>query len=128
MAQNLTADLQNRVETIATHFDELATPASEESFSGMAVTKQSIEQQLDLLVVHQIPVDEAVRTVVRSAVQNAGLEQSDFPAEVAQLAGCSTRGRFERAMLGDVDEPDEWIDVLPKSSTSGTPTATRSTR
>ena len=111
MAHNLTSDLQNRVETIATHFDDLVTPASEES-SGMAVTKQSIEQQLDLLVAHQVPVDEAVRTVVRSAVENAGLEQSDLPAELAQLAGYLTRGRFERAMLGDVDEPDQWVDIV----------------
>jgi ssDNA-binding replication factor A large subunit len=57
-------------------------------------------------------MDEAVRTVVRGVVHEAGLERADLPPELARLAGYSTRPSFERAMLGNVDEADQWIDVV----------------
>jgi len=113
MSQTNMAELQDRAETIATHLDAIATPASDDASAiEGGITRQEIEQRLDELVAHRIPADEAVRTVVRGLVSEAGLEQSDLPVELARLAGYSTGSRFERALLGDVEEADQWIDVV----------------
>jgi len=113
MSQTTTTELQDRAETITTHLDEIATPASDDA-SAVKVghTRQEIEQRLDELVAHRVPADEAVRTVVRGLVSEAGLEQSDLPPELARLAGYSAGSRFERVLLDDVEEADQWIDVV----------------
>ena len=91
MSQTNMAELQDRAETIATHLDAIATPASDDASAiEGGITRQEIEQRLDELVAHRIPADEAVRTVVRGLVSEAGLEQSDLPVELARLAGYST--------------------------------------
>nr|WP_185977388.1 hypothetical protein [Haloglomus irregulare] len=113
MSQTTTPELQDRAETITTHLDEIATPASDDA-SAVKVghTRQEIEQRLDELVAHRVPADEAVRTVVRGLVSEAGLEQSDLPPELARLAGYSKGSRFERVLLDDVEEADQWIDIV----------------
>jgi len=111
MSQTITTELRDCAETITTHLDAIETPEGKDPAVEAGVTQQEIEQHLDELVAHRVPVAEAVRTVVRELVREAGLERSDLPAEFARLAGYSTGSRFERAMLGDVDEPDQWIDV-----------------
>jgi len=113
MSQTTTTELQDRAETITTHLDEIATPASDDASAvEVELTRQEIEQRLDELVAHRVPADEAVRTVVRGVVHEAGLERSELPTELARLAGYSTGSSFERAMLGDIDEADQWIDVI----------------
>lgn len=114
MSQTTTTEteLQDRAETITTHLDAMTGPASDAAAVEAEITRQEIGQRLDDLVAHQVPVDEAVRTVVRGIMRDAGFEQSDLPAELARLAGYSTRPSFERAMLEDVEEADQWIDVV----------------
>nr|WP_262342755.1 hypothetical protein [Haloplanus rubicundus] len=112
MSQTTTTELQDRAETIITHFDAITTSLSDGLALEGEITRQAIEQRLDELVAHQVPVDEAVRAVVRGVMRDAGLERSDLPAELATLAGYSTGSQFERAMLGDVAEPDQWIDLV----------------
>jgi hypothetical protein len=108
MSQTTMTELQDRAETITTHLDEVATPASDDASAvEVGLTRQEIEQRLDELVAHRVPADEAVRTVIQGLVSEAGLEQSDLPPELARLAGYSTRPSFERAMLGDIDEADQ---------------------
>jgi len=112
MSQTPTTELQDRAETITSHLDAIETAADDGPAVEAGVTRQAIEQRLDELVAHRIPMDEAVRTVVRGVVNEAGLERSDLPTELARLAGYSTRPSFERAMLDDVEEADQWIDVV----------------
>ena len=112
MSQTTTTELQDRAETITSHLDAIETAADDGQAVGAGVTRQAIEQRLDELVAHRVPMDEAVRTLVRGVVHEAGLERSDLPTELAQLAGYSTRPSFERAMLGNVNEADQWIDVV----------------
>nr|WP_240137809.1 hypothetical protein [Salinigranum salinum] len=112
MSQTTTTELQDRAETITSHLDAIETAADDGQAVGAGVTRQAIEQRLDELVAHRVPMDEAVRTVVRGVVHEAGLERADLPTELARLAGYSTRSSFERAMLGNVDEADQWIDVI----------------
>jgi RPA family protein len=114
MSQTTTTEteLQDRAETITTHLDAMTGPASDAAAVEAEITRQEIGQRLDDLVAHQVPVDEAVRTVVRGIMRDAGFEQSDLPAELARLAGYSAGSRFERAMLEDVEEADQWIDVV----------------
>ena len=113
MSQTTTIELQDRAETISTHLDEIATPANNNASAvERDLTRKEIEQRLDELVAHRVPADEAVRTVVREIVRDAGFERSDLPTELARLAGYSVESRFERAMLGDVDEADQWTDIV----------------
>jgi len=112
MSQTTTTELQDRAETITSHFDAITMSPSDESALEGETTRQAIEQNLDKLVAHQVPVDEAVRTVVRGVMRDAGLKRSDLPAELATLAGYSVGSQFERTMLGDVAEADQWIDVV----------------
>jgi len=112
MSQTTTTELQDRAETITTHFDAITTSPSDASALKGGTTRQAIEQRLDELVAHQVPMDEAVRTVVRGVMRDAGLERSDLPAELAKLAGYSAGSQFERTMLGDVAVADQWIDVV----------------
>ncbi len=69
--------------------------------------------QLERLYAYRVPVDEAVWTLVRKACADADLGQDDLSADLARLAGYGGRSRgFSRTMLGDVDEADQWIDVV----------------
>jgi hypothetical protein len=110
MSQTTTTEQQDRAETITSHLDAVETAADDGSAVGAGITRQAIEQRLDELVAHRVPMDEAVRTVVRGVVHEAGLERADLPTELTRLAGYSTGSSFERAMCGNVDEADQWID------------------
>ena len=112
MSQTPTTELQDRAETITSHLDAIETAADDGPAVEAGVTRQAVEQRLDELVAHRVPVDEAVRTVIRGVMRDAGLEQTDLPTELARLAGYSTRPSFERRLLNDVEEADQWIDVV----------------
>jgi len=112
MSQTTTTELQDRAETITSHFDAITMSSSDGLELEGEITRQAIEQRLDELIAHQVPVDEAVRTVVRGVMRDTGLEWSDLPAELATLAGYSTDSPFERTMLGDVAEADQWVDLV----------------
>ena len=115
MSQTITTELQDRAETITTHLDAITAPTDEAPAVEAGITRQEIEQRLDKLVAHHVSVDEAVRTVVRGLVREAGLERSDLPTDLARLAGYSAGSRFERTLLGDVDEADQWVDVVAEA-------------
>ena len=112
MSQTPTTELQDRAETITSHLDAIETAADDGPAVGAGVTRQAIEQRLDELVAYRVPVDEAVRTVVRSVMRDTGLDRTDLPTELARLAGYSTRPSFERVMLRSVDVAHQWIDVV----------------
>jgi ssDNA-binding replication factor A large subunit len=40
------------------------------------------------------------------------LKRADLTTKLARLAGYSTGSSFKGAMLGNVDEADQWIDVV----------------
>ena len=74
MSQTTTTELQDRAETITTHLDEIATPASDDASAvEVELTRQDIEQLLDELVAHRLPSDYAVRTVVPRVLPSAFL-------------------------------------------------------
>jgi hypothetical protein len=62
---------------------------------------------IDELVAHRVPIDEAVRTVVRGVVHEAGLEWAELPTALARLAGSSADSRVEHVMCGTVDKTDQ---------------------
>jgi RPA family protein len=112
MAINTTAELQNRAETIASHFGDIAH-STDAGAQRVEIDRADVERELEQLVAYRVPLDEAVRTVVRGAIADAGLDRTDLPGELARLAGYSNgTGSFERTMLGDVAEADQWIDVV----------------
>ena len=84
MASTTTTKLRHRAETITDHFTAMADAGTDADRPAIEVTRTDIEQRLDELVAHCVPIDEAVRTVVRDVVREAGLEQSDLPAELAR--------------------------------------------
>ena len=102
MSQTTTTELQDRAETITSHLDAIETAADDGQAVEAGVTRQTIEQRLDEIDAHRVPMDEAVQTVVRGVVREAGLERTELPIELAQLAGYSTVSSLLRAMLGSV--------------------------
>jgi len=114
MSSVVTPDLQDRVQTISDAFAAFeASRPSDENNSTFAIEQRDIEAQLEHLHSYRIPLDEAVRTVVRKACTDAGLEREDLSGDLARLAGYGGRpGGFSRTMLADVDEPDVWVDVV----------------
>jgi RPA family protein len=113
MASNITAELQDRAETISTRLEAVVESTANAERSTSHTEQADIERDLERLVAHHVPVDEAVRTVVRSAIDNAGLERADLPTELVRLAGYSERySVFERSMLGDIRDANQWIDIV----------------
>jgi RPA family protein len=113
MASNTTTELQDRAETISTRLEAVVESTTDAERPTSHIEQADIERELERLVAHHVPVDEAVRTVVRSAIDDAGLEQADLPTELARLAGYSRRSSvFERSMLGDIRDANQWIDVV----------------
>ena len=87
------ADLQS-------HADEI-----HEQFSDhLDLTVEEIEERLASLVnEYSVPVDEARRSVVNSYLDEAGLERDELGA-----------GGSEEALVGDIDEDEQWVDLQVK--------------
>nr|WP_318571275.1 hypothetical protein [Salinigranum marinum] len=110
MSSATTPDLQDRVQTITDAFVAFDESRTEPAF---ALDTEDVAAQLERLCAYRVPADEAVRTLVRKACADADLERADLSDDIAQLAGYGGRSRgFSRTMLADVDEADQWIDVV----------------
>jgi len=110
MSSATTPDLQDRVQTITDAFVAFDESRAEPAF---ALDSEDVAAQLERLCAYRVPADEAVRTLVRKACADADLERADLSDDIAQLAGYGGRARgFSRTMLTDVDEADQWIDVV----------------
>jgi len=110
MSSATTPDLQDRVQTITDAFVAFDESRAEPAF---ALDTEDVAAQLERLCAYRVPADEAVRTLVRKACDDADLERADLSDDLARLAGYGGRSRgFFRTMLADVDEADQWIDVV----------------
>jgi RPA family protein len=107
---SISPDVQNRIQTIT---DAFATFDETQATPVFDLDEHDVLVQLERLCAYRVPLDEAVRTLVRKLCGEAGLERDDLSDELARLSGYGVRPRgFSRAMLADVDEADQWIDVV----------------
>ena len=86
---------------------ELQTHAAEiaEQFSDhIDVSTDEIEQKLEQLVTeYKVPVDEAKRSVTNSYLDEADLDREALG-----------RGGAESALVGEIDQDEQWVDVTVK--------------
>ena len=91
----------------ATTMTELRTHAAEiaEQFSDhVDVTEDEVETKLQQLVEeYQVPVDEAKRSVRNSYLEEAGIDRDDISGD-----------GNERALVNDIDEDEQWVDLRVK--------------
>ena len=91
----------------ATTITELRTHAAEiaEQFSDhVDVTEDEVETKLQQLVEeYQVPVDEAKRSVRNSYLEEAGIDRDDISGD-----------GNERALVNDIDEDEQWVDLRVK--------------
>jgi len=91
----------------ATTMTELRTHAAEiaEQFSDhVDVTEDEGETKLQQLVEeYQVPVDEAKRSVRNSYLEEAGIDRDDISGD-----------GNERALVNDIDEDEQWVDLRVK--------------
>ena len=91
----------------ATIMTELRTHAAEiaEQFSDhVDVTEDEVETKLQQLVEeYQVPVDEAKRSVRNSYLEEAGIDRDDISGD-----------GNERALVNDIDEDEQWVDLRVK--------------
>jgi len=67
------------------------------------ITVEEIEQRLDTLVnEYKVPASEARRSVTSTYLDEAGMERNELS------------GGNEGVSLGDIDSPEEWVDVTAK--------------
>jgi replication factor A1 len=85
---------------LQTHAAEIA-----EQFSDhLDVSEAEVEERLSNLVnEYKVPVDEARRSVVNSYLDEAGLERDELGS-----------GDAEQALVGDIDEDEQWVDLTVK--------------
>ncbi|WP_290818417.1 replication factor A [Halovivax sp.] len=76
-----------------------------EQFSDhIDVTVDDVAERLHTLVdEYKVPIDEARRSVTNHYLEQAGLERED-------IAG----GTSDDADIGDIDEPEQWVDITAK--------------
>ncbi len=86
---------------------ELQTHAAEiaEQFSDhIDVSTDEIEEKLERLVSeYKVPVDEAKRSVTNSYLDEADLDREELG-----------RGGAEAALVGEIDQDEQWVDVTVK--------------
>nr|WP_255152930.1 hypothetical protein [Halorarius halobius] len=110
MSSATTPDLQDHVQTIT---DALVAFDESRAEPAFALDTEDVTAQLERLCAYRVPMDEAVRTLLRKACGDADLERADLSDDIARLAGYGGRSRgFSRTMLADVDGADQWIDVV----------------
>ena len=67
------------------------------------ITVEEIEQRLDTLVnEYKVPASEARRSVTSTYLDEAGMDRDELA------------GGTERASIGDIDSPEEWVDITAK--------------
>jgi ssDNA-binding replication factor A large subunit len=85
---------------------DLHTEAAEihEEFSDrLDITVEEVEQRLDTLVnEYKVPTDEARRSVTSTYLDEAGMDRDEL------------MGSNERVSVGEIDSPEEWLDVTAK--------------
>ena len=85
---------------------DLRTQAAEihEEFSDqLDITVEEVEARLDTLVnEYRVPMDEARRSVTNTYLDEAGMDRDDLV------------GGDERVSIGEIDTPEEWVDVTGK--------------
>ncbi|QLG60667.1 replication factor A [Halorarum salinum] len=87
------ADLQTQAEEIHEQFSD-----------HLDVTVEEVEEKLDALVTeYSVPVDEARRSVVNSYLDEAGMERDELAP-----------GGAEAALVGEIDEDEQWVDLRVK--------------
>jgi len=114
MSSTVAPDLQDRVQTITdafVAFDEFRVAGG--SDPTFVLDQREIEDQLERMCAYRVPADEAVRTVVRKACDDAGLDRDDLTNDLARLAGYGGRPqKTVRTMLNSIDEADQWVDIV----------------
>ena len=87
---------------VRTHAEEI-----HEQFSDhLDLAVEDVEARLDTLVdEYRVPIDEARRSVVNAYLDEAGLERD-------ALGGGS--GGNQQALLGEIDEDEQWLDLRVK--------------
>jgi hypothetical protein len=94
MSQMTTTELQDRAETITSHLDAIETAADDGPAVGAGITRQAIEQRLDELVAHRVPMDECVLTgtVPDRSVSTISVHPDQRRSRSTWAVGCG-RGR-----------------------------------
>ena len=114
MSSTVAPDLQDRIQTISdafAAFDESRVAGG--SDPTFALDQRDIEDQLERMCAYRVPMDEAVRTIVRKACTDADLDRDDLTDDLAKLAGYGGRPqKAARTMLNSIDEADKWVDVV----------------
>ncbi|WP_267643908.1 hypothetical protein [Haloarchaeobius amylolyticus] len=114
MSSTVAPDLQDRIQTISdafAAFDESRVAGG--SDPTFALDQLDIEDQLERMCAYRVPMDEAVRTIVRKACTDADLDRDDLTDDLAKLAGYGGRPqKATRTMLNSIDEADKWVDVV----------------
>jgi replication factor A1 len=85
---------------LRTHAEEIQEQFSDE----LDLTVEEVEERLDTLVnEYKVPASEARRSVINTYLDETGMERD-------QLGG----GGNERKSVGEIDSPEEWIDLTAK--------------
>ena len=80
-----------------------ATEIHEEFSDQLDITVEEVEARLDTLVnEYRVPMDEARRSVTNTYLDEAGIDRDDL------------MGGDERVSIGEIDSPEEWVDVTAK--------------
>ncbi|WP_436936554.1 replication factor A [Halovenus marina] len=86
-----------------TDIENLAETIHEKLPAEATITVAEIEERLDSLVnEYQVPVNEAQRTVQNNIIDDLDVDSDEI------------QSRLQQTNIGDIDEPDEWIDVTAK--------------
>jgi hypothetical protein len=114
MSSTVAPDLQDRIQTISDAFAALdESRVAGGSDPTFVLDQRDIEDQLERMCAYRVPMDEAVRTVVRKACTDADLDRDDLTDDLAKLAGYGGRPqKATRTMLNSIDEADKWVDVV----------------
>ena len=80
-----------------------ATEIHEEFSDQLDITVEEVEARLDTLVnEYRVPMDEARRSVTNTYLDEAGIDRDDL------------MGGDERVSIGEIDSPEEWVDITAK--------------